>query len=49
MHINEDGDILPQYQEEADKIARAENEMYDRLAKDLEEQERLAEEYWRSQ
>ena len=48
-HIGEDGNILPEFQAEAEEKARQEAEAYSELAAQLEDEERLAEEYWRSQ
>jgi uncharacterized Zn finger protein (UPF0148 family) len=46
-HISEEtGELKPEFQAQADEAARVENEMWDQYAKELEESDRLAEE-WR--
>ena len=47
-HLDENG-VRPEFQAQAEEIARQEHEAEEKLVKDLEEAERLAEEYWRSQ
>ena len=41
-------DIRPEFKEEAERLEREEAEAESKLAADLEDEERLADEYWRS-
>lgn len=49
-HLSDDGaGLKPEFQAQADEMARQEREAEDALVRDLEESERLAEDYWREQ
>ena len=47
-HFDEDGHLKPEFHAEAEERARQEALAEEAMVKDLEESERLAEEYWRN-